>query len=70
MSRRIAGSALSLATLFLLSAANPVFGDQKPAKTGAKATLEVEFTLSGKFSESGDLAQHGLERQQALQSDF
>jgi hypothetical protein len=55
MSRRIAGSALSLATLFLLSAVNPILADQKPAKPGTKATLEVEFTLSGKFSESGDL---------------
>ena len=55
MSRRIAGSVLSLATLFLLSAVNPGFADQKPAKPGAKATLEVEFTLSGKYSDSGDL---------------
>ena len=55
MSRRIAGSAMSLATLFLLSAVNPVFADQKPAKPGAKAILEVEYTFSGAYSDSGDL---------------
>ncbi len=55
MSRRMAGSALSLAILFLLSAGNPVLADQKPANAGTKATLEVEFTLSGAYSNSGDL---------------
>ena len=55
MSRGFAASALSLATVFLLSAVNPVLADQKPAKPGAKAILEVEFTFSGAYSDSGDL---------------
>lgn len=55
MSRGFAASALSLATVLLLSAVNPVLADQKPAKPGAKAILEVEFTFSGAYSDSGDL---------------
>jgi hypothetical protein len=55
MSRSIAASALSLATALLLSTVIPANADQKPAKPGAKAILEVEYTFSGAYSDSGDL---------------
>src|SRR5262245_10829904 len=55
MSHRFAASALSLATALLLSTIIPANADQKPAKPGAKAILEVEYTFSGAYSDSGDL---------------
>jgi hypothetical protein len=55
MSRCCAASALSLAIALLLSTFIPANADEKPAKPGAKAILEVEYTFSGAYSDSGDL---------------
>jgi len=53
MSYRWVGCAAALAGI-LLALNSPAVFAEKAAKPGTKATLEVEFTLSGSHSESSD----------------